>query len=175
MSPRWHIFMGALLLATGPLETGGARAQGPTDSPKVIRPTSGGNLVLAARDAIVHGERLRYEPEPHKNTLGYWTRKEDWCQWRFATAEAVKYEVQILQGCGKGQGGSEVALLIGKEEIAFTVEDTGHFQNFKNRTLATIELPAGDSHVLELRPRSKAAAAVMDVREVRLMRITPKP
>jgi hypothetical protein len=133
------------------------------------RRAAGGVITLAAKDAVTHGERLRYEPEPHKNTLGYWTRPEDWCQWRFAVPRGGRYELWILQGCGKGQGGSEVAVKVGDQQIVFTVEDTGHFQNFKHRNLGTIILEKPGNHTLEIRPRNKKAAAVMDVRQVRLI------
>jgi hypothetical protein len=146
-----------------------------TAEPQVIQPSANGVITLAAHDAVTHGQLLRYEPQPHKNTVGYWSRQEDWCQWRFATTKPGRYEVQILQGCGKGQGGSEVAVGVGGQEIVFIVEETGHFQNFKNRGLGTIELAAGDDHTLELRPRTKAAGAVMDVRQVRLIPLNPEP
>ena len=54
--------------------------------------------------------------------------------------EAGEYEVHILQGCGKGHGGSEVSIGVGKSVLTFTVEDTGHFQNFKPRNLGRIEV-----------------------------------
>ena len=140
-----------------------------TGEPRIIGPSAGGRITLAAHDAVTHGENLRYEPQPHKNTVGYWSRQEDWCEWHLAVPKAGRYTVEILQGCGKGHGGSEVALVVGVQEIVFTVEETGHFQNFKNRTLGTIELAAGDDQTLALRPRTKAAGAVMDVRQVRLI------
>lgn len=143
--------------------------------PRVICPSAGGQFSLAAHDAVTHGQLLRYEPQPHKNTVGYWTRQEDWCAWHFATAKPGRYEVQILQGCGQGQGGSQVAVSVGGEVLNFTVEETGHFQNFKNRTIGIVELAAGDDHTLQLRPRTKAAGAVMDVRQVRLIPVNPEP
>ena len=146
-----------------------------TAEPRVNSPSASGTITLAAHDAVTHGQLLRYEPQPHKNTVGYWSRQEDWCEWRFATTKPGRYEVQILQGCGKGQGGSEVAVSVGGQELIFTVEETGHFQNFKNRTLGTIELTAGDDQTLELRPRTKSGGAVMDVRQVRLNPLNPEP
>jgi hypothetical protein len=77
--------------------------------------------------------------------------------------------VQVLQGCGQGQGGSEVALIVDGQELAFNVEETGHFQNFKNRSVGAVTLKEAQVHTLQLRPRSKAAAAVMDVRRVLLI------
>ncbi|MGH7223308.1 MAG: sulfatase, partial [Gemmataceae bacterium] len=37
-----------------------------------------GTVTLPAKTAEVHGIQLRYEPLPHKNTLGFWTRAGDW-------------------------------------------------------------------------------------------------
>ena len=36
-----------------------------------------GTIVMHARTAEVHGTMLRYEPLPHKTTLGYWVNAED--------------------------------------------------------------------------------------------------
>jgi hypothetical protein len=143
--------------------------------PRVLDPAANGVITLPAHEVITHGENLRYEPQPHKNTVGYWSRQEDWCEWHFATPNSGRYEVQILQGCGNGHGGSEVALRVASQEIVFTAMETGHFQNFKNRTLGTVDIPTGTDHTLELRPRTKAAAAVMDVRQVRLIPLNSTP
>jgi acetyl esterase/lipase len=137
--------------------------------PRIVCSAADGSITLAAHDAVTHGESLRYEPQPHKNTVGYWTNKDDWCEWQCYVEQPGKFEVRILQGCGKGQGGSEVDLRIGDQTIAFNVEDTGHFQNFKERSLGVVTLAAPQVHSLQLRPRTKAAAAVMDVRQVRLI------
>ncbi|MDX1948087.1 MAG: alpha/beta hydrolase [Pirellulaceae bacterium] len=137
--------------------------------PRVISPAADGSLTLAAHQALAHGQNLRYEPQPIKNTIGYWSELTDWCQWPVYAERPGKYEVHILQGCGKGQGGSEVAVQIGGQTLTFTVEDTGHFQNFKERKLGVVEIAGPQVHALEIRPRTKAAAAVMDVRQVRLV------
>lgn len=136
---------------------------------------SSGDLRLQARDAMVHGELLRYEPEPHKNVLGYWTRVDDWAEWKFQVPVSGEYEVEIQQGCGDGSGGAEVDVLIGEAKLSFVVQETGHFQKMILRNLGTVKLEAG-TQTLELRPRSKPGVAVMDVRRIVLrpvMRIAP--
>jgi arylsulfatase A-like enzyme len=65
-----------------------------------------GTITLPARTAQVHGIQLRYEPLPHKETLGFWTRAEDWASWEFMLTRPGRFTVEVLQGCGKGQGGS---------------------------------------------------------------------
>ena len=75
-----------------------------------------------------------------------------------------------LQGCGKGSGGSIVALEVGAARAEFTVEETGHFQRFVPREVGVLELAAGDN-TLTVRPVKKKGAAVMDLRRVTLERV----
>ena len=127
-----------------------------------------GTIALPARTAEVHGVQLRYEPLPHKNTLGFWTRADDWASWEFTVTKPGTFTVEVLQGCGKGQGGSEVELSVGDKTLTFTVEDTGGFQNFKARELGTIAINKEGRYTLTVKPKKKAAGAVMDLRAVTL-------
>jgi arylsulfatase A-like enzyme len=125
-----------------------------------------GTVILPAKTADVHGVQLRYEPLPHKNTLGFWTRVEDWASWDFEVKKAGVFEMQILQGCGKGQGGSTVEFTVAGQSLPVTVEDTGGFQEFKLRDLGQVRLEKPGRYTLTVKPRKKAAAAVMDLRSV---------
>lgn len=127
-----------------------------------------GTIALPARTAEVHGVQLRYEPLPHKNTLGFWTRAEDWASWEFTVTEPGKFTVEMLQGCGKGQGGSEVEVSVGKQTLTCTVEDTGGFQNFKARDIGTLTLDKAGRYTLTVKVNKKTANAVMDLRSVTL-------
>jgi hypothetical protein len=124
-----------------------------------------GDIRLHAKDARVHGGTLRWEPQPNKNVLGYWTSTDDWAGWEFDAKTAGKYEVEIQQGCGKGSGGAEVVIEIDNQKLMFTVQDTGHFQKMILRTIGEVELTTG-KHVLAVKPRTKPGAAVMDLRRV---------
>ena len=75
------------------------------------------DIRLHAQDAHVHGHTLRFEPQPHKNVLGYWTNAEDWADWDFEVKKAGVYEVEVQQGCGTGSGGAEVAVAIDNRAI----------------------------------------------------------
>ena len=130
-----------------------------------LRPASDGSLVLPAHEASTHGQNVRYEPPAHKNTLGYWTRRDDWVSWDITLPRTGLYSVEVLQGCGKGSGGSEVEISVGGGRLVFTVEDTGHFQKFVRRNLGTVRVAAGRT-TLEVRPKTKPGVAVMDLREV---------
>ncbi len=130
-------------------------------------PAADGTLLLHARDVSVHGTTVRYEPAPNKNTVGYWTKRDDWISWDFQIERPGKYIVTILQGCGSGSGGSEVVFAVGDQQLKVTVQDTGGFQNFVARTIGTIELPAGKLE-LTVKPLTKPGQAVMDLRSVTL-------
>ena len=127
-----------------------------------------GIVTLPARTARVHGTQLRYEPLPHKNTLGFWVRAEDWASWAFTLKKPGTFAVEVLQGCGKGQGGSEVELSVGGRTLTFTVEDTGHFQEFKARVLGDVKLDKPGRYTLTVKPKKKVGSAVMDLRSVTL-------
>jgi arylsulfatase A-like enzyme len=126
-----------------------------------------GAIILTAKDARVHGDKLRFEAEPHKDTLGFWTKTEDWAEWTFEAPHAGTFTVELLQGCGKGSGGAEVEVAIGEQKLTMKVDDTGHFQRFVPRTLGTMKLEAG-KHTFAVKARSKPGAAVMDLRRVTL-------
>ena len=126
-------------------------------------------ILLSAKLAVTHGELLRFEPQSHKNTVGYWANEKDTVEWFYRLDQPGSYDIDILQGCGKGHGGSRVALKSDGGEITFDVTATGHFQNFIWRTLGTVTLPSSDRATISLKPLHKAAGAVMDVRAIRIV------
>ena len=133
------------------------------------KPGDDGRITLHARDAIVHGRTLRYEPEPHKDTLGYWSNPTDWAEWEFEVPGPGTYAVQILQGCGKGSGGSTVDFTAGGHTMTVTVKDTGHFQNFVSRDIGKIRLDKAGRYAFTVKPKDKPGVAVMDLRSVTLL------
>ncbi|MDH3583483.1 MAG: N-acetylgalactosamine 6-sulfate sulfatase (GALNS), partial [Phycisphaerae bacterium] len=126
-------------------------------------------ISLHARDVTVHGVRLRYEPAEKKRCVGFWSDPEDWMSWKFDITRPGRFRVRMAQGCGKGHGGSVAEVTVGGLKEVFTVEDTGHFQNFKWREIGEVDLSEPGSHTLAVRALDKARAAVMDVREVQLV------
>jgi arylsulfatase A-like enzyme len=149
-------------------ESVGAQAMRPNPDYHPNPQAADGTIALPARTAEVHGTQLRYEPQPHKDTLGYWTRAEDWASWDFEVSRPGTFAVTVLQGCGPGQGGSEVELAVADQALRLTVEDTGHFQNFKQRDVGRVRLDRAGRYTLRVTPRRKPGAAVMDLRSVTL-------
>ncbi len=144
-------------------------AQMPTPNPNYVAnpQAADGSITLSASSAEVHGVMLRYEPLPHKNTLGFWVRADDWAHWDFTVKTPGSFQVEGLIGCGKGSGGAEVDFVFGEQKLSYTVVETGGFQAFKPTPLGSVQLPAGQ-HRVEIRVRSKKGPAVMDIRQLKL-------
>jgi len=145
---------------------------------KPIAATGDGSIYLPAHLARTRGEKIRYEPQPHKNTVGYWTGKADSATWAFVVDRPGRFNVAILQGCGKGQGGSTATLAFSKKDekpveamLGFETLETGHFQNFQWHNIGEVELSfTGEAEVM-IAPKLINKAALMDVRAVHLIRL----
>lgn len=135
--------------------------------------TPQGTITLLASQAVPHGKKLRYEPELHKNVLGYWTEVEDWAHWELDVPENGTYEIEVQCGCGAGNGGSQVSLSIGDQAFEWVVPDTGHYQNMIYLFVGNANLVAGKAR-LEVRPKTKTKIAVMDIRKIVLRNTSTK-
>jgi len=142
------------------------------EQPYRIRQSDDQPIVLPAHHAETHGRKLRYEPQQHKNTIGYWTEPADWAEWHFQVTTPGEYRLEVSQGCGSGNGGSHVELVcLGGDQqqtADFVVQDTGHFQNFVARDVGSLRLDRG-RYRLQVRARDKAKQAVCDIRRIRLI------
>ncbi len=146
----------------------GAKMPTPNPDYRPNPPNRNGLIVMHGRTAMVHGVQLRFEPLPHKNTLGFWTNKDDYASFDFTAEKPGTYTVTVLQGCGKGSGGAEVEIALGNEKVTFTVKDTGGFQNFVPRQVGTLTVSKIGRHTLTVKAKSKPGIAVMDLRQVTL-------
>ena len=80
---------------------------------------------------------LRFEPLPHKNTLGFWVNKDDYATFEFTVDEAGHVHgggaAGLRQGQRRQRGGTWRSAT---QKLTFTVKDTGGFQNFEARESA---------------------------------------
>jgi hypothetical protein len=136
--------------------------------PKANEQKTDGTIVLLATNATIHGKTIRYEPQAHKNTIGYWTKAEDWVSWDFKVNTPGKFDVTLTQACGKGSGGSEVAFTIGEQTIKDVVPDTGAFTNWVRRTIGSFTFASAGTYTIAVKPVTKPGLAVMDLRAIAL-------
>jgi hypothetical protein len=138
----------------------------PEGETAVISPEENGNITLMAHTATVSGLKLRYEPKDIKQCIGYWTVPDDTATWQFEIKTPGTFEVELWQGCGTDQGGSDVDVLVNDQTLNFKVEDTGHFQKFVPRSLGQVKFEKAGTYTLEIHPKNKMKGAVMDVQKV---------
>jgi hypothetical protein len=105
-----------------------------------------GRVVLHSSVAMAHGEKLHYEEQQVKNTLGYWTNPADWAEWKFQLDRPGTYTIHLWQGCGGGCGGSEIEIVCAGQSNKFTVDETGHFQKFTEREVGKIKFEKAGPH-----------------------------
>jgi arylsulfatase A-like enzyme len=144
----------------------GAKMPTPNPDYKPNPPDKNGVIKLPASSASVTGVMLRYEPLPHKNTLGFWVNKDDRASFELTIETPGEYTVEILQGCGKGSGGAEVEIAGPDDSLTFTVKDTGGFQNFESRQVGVLNFKKPGRTTLNIVPKTKPGVAVMDLRQI---------
>jgi hypothetical protein len=137
-----------------------------------------GSVLLHGRDATVRGTVLRWEPAEKKQTLGFWVKPTDAAEWSFTLDKGGEFEIEVLQGCGPGNGGSTMRIDVDgggtpEKTATFVVEETKGFQDFRGRTIGRVTLAPG-THLLRIGPQKIAAKAACDIRQVRLVPATGK-
>jgi arylsulfatase A len=143
----------------------------PRPNPQFVPDTqeADGTIALPAETADVHGVMIRYEPLPHKDTIGFWVRADDWVSWDFVVNDPGTFAVELLSGCGAGSGGSQIEITADGQSLTTNVEETGGFQNFVPRAVGNLTISRPGKHTLSVKARTKPKAAVMDLRRVRLL------
>jgi arylsulfatase A len=165
-----HLLQVLLLLSVAALSAG---AQ--SDGPKPVMQQPDGIVFLHSSNAVVHGSTLRYESQTNKVCLGYWTNPQDWADWHFQIEKPGTYTVEVTQGCGKGQGGSDVEVEVAGATLPFVVKDTGAFQNWEAVNVGTVTFATTGLQTLAVKPQNKKKAAVMDIHWIRLVPVAGKP
>jgi hypothetical protein len=143
----------------------------PDEKPKRIVQLGDGSVILSARDATVHGTRLRYERA--KSTLGYWSNADDWVSWEFEITQPGNLIVDLTESCGPDSAGSHYTVEVGDQKLKDKVQETGSFRLFRVRRLGTLQFEKPGLYTLSVRAQDKPQFAVMDLRSIRLS--PPKP
>lgn len=175
--------MTVLAFSTAPLAAAapdsGSAAGAPAPKPveqqpleqKTVKQLPDGRLLLSARDATIHGTRLRYEPE--KSTLGYWFNADDWASWRIEIVRPGKFFVDLTQSCGTDDAGSHYTVEVEDQKLKDKVQDTGSFRFFRLRRIGTLEFTKPGAYTISVHALDKPNRAVMDLRAIALT--PPKP
>ncbi|HEV2971862.1 MAG TPA: hypothetical protein VGY55_17945 [Pirellulales bacterium] len=138
----------------------------PAAEPKRIKQSDKGVVLLEARDVVIHGTTVRYEPD--KNTIGYWSKQTDWVSWELEMNQPGTFSVEMYMGCGAGSGGSHFTVEMADQKLSDKVPDTGSFHNFRLRNVGAVKIDKPGNYTLSVRAIDKPGVAVMDLRSVTL-------
>lgn len=139
---------------------------------KPIQQLGDSTLTLPCSLGTTHGQKLRFEPQPHKNTIGFWTKKTDSVTWEVEITKPGKFNIGILQGAARNGGGT-ARISVGSDaqvldSVEYQVNVTGHFQNFVWQPAGTIEIPKAGTYTIKIEAVEISKVALMDVRQLHL-------
>jgi alpha-L-fucosidase len=83
----------------------------------LIQQSGDGSVALRAGDADLHGHTLRYDPQPGRQSIGYWTDLHDWVSWDFLLKKPGRFQVAIHYGCAPEEGGGTYIVQLGKQTL----------------------------------------------------------
>jgi hypothetical protein len=138
------------------------------NEPSVVKEEFTGSLRLAAAQARIYGPTLTFE-EKYRN-LGYWQSDADHAEWTVDVPKAGQYRVTIDYACDNSVAGNSLVLEIAGQTLACKVDGTGNWDQYRGKTLGTVELPAGMVEVV-VHPQGRIQGAVLDLRTIRLARV----
>ena len=131
-----------------------------------VRQAPEGSVVLAARDATVHGEKARYESGGGKDNIGFWTDAGDWVSWAADVAKPGTFAVEITYAAAEGSGGSEYVVAVGDQQVTGKIAVTGSWTAFKAETLGTVKIEKAGRVVVSVTPQTKPGLAVMNLQSI---------
>jgi len=126
-----------------------------------------GSLHLRARDAELNGRLIRYDGQPGRDSIGCWTRVNDWVSWPVDVPKAGTYQVEVTYGCAPGNGGTYRVEVAG-EKLDAKARETGGWFDRATDVAGTIDVKAtGNQSVavrcLQIKP---GGHAVFDLHKV---------
>ncbi len=98
-----------------------------------------GSVVLAAGEARVHGDEIRYESGEQRDNLGFWTNPSDWADWEFTLNKPGKFDL-TAEVAALERASLEVS--VGEQKVRAEAPATGDYGRFRRMKLGTMEIPA---------------------------------
>ena len=137
----------------------------PGNEPTKVVVASKEETSLPAKHARIYGPSLVFE-EQYGN-LGFWSHPDDHAIWTMEVEQAGDYEVVFDYAVPDGASGDRLELLVGEQQLPFTVESSGSWDNYQDRTIGEISLKPGHYELI-VRPNGSIKSALIDLRNIHL-------
>jgi uncharacterized phage infection (PIP) family protein YhgE len=104
---------------------------------------------LAAAQAIIHGEQMKYEAGQDRDNLGYWANPSDWAEWELDVARPGRFKVTAeIAAVASGR----FQVLLGDQGLDGNAPSTGDYGRFQKVEIGTVEVPTAGKTSLAVRP-----------------------
>lgn len=133
---------------------------------ELMEPNSQGELVLAAKDAMVYGQKLAYRE--NLNVLAPWRIADDVAEWRISVPAAGTYRVFITLAADEVSSGNQFSVSSSLGTLVGIVPNTGDYSTFEEIEVGTLSFEAGESRMV-VRPHGSLRRELADVRGLRLV------
>jgi len=140
-------------------------------SPVFITQQHDGSVTLAAVEARLHGDTIRYEEGGARNTIGYWTNPEDWVDWKFKVRAPVKFDI-IAEIAAPASGSFDIS--IGGQSIHCAAPQTASYSDFKSVDLGVAEISVSGLVTLAVQP-VKNGWQPMNLKSIELKPVAATP
>ncbi len=143
--------------------------------PFLVLPSADGTLALTPHDATLDGPSIRVERVgvigDVTHNIGYWLDPAATASWPIGIGggQEGEYGVEIELACADAAAGSRVQLEVCGQALGLVVPATGGWQSYRTVELGSVKMPIG-SHPVVLRALSKPGEAVVNVRQLRMVR-----
>jgi alpha-L-fucosidase len=118
-------------------------------SPMFITQQHDGSLTLAAVEARLHGDSIRYEEGVKHNNIGYWTNPDDWVDWEFKVRAPARFHV-IAEIAAPAGGSFDIS--IGGRSLHCDAPQTASYADYKSVDLGVAEISDQGLVTLALHP-----------------------
>jgi len=141
------------------------REAGEVNTPQPVYAEPKKPVVLEARYGQASGPEISYMPD--WKAFGWFTAK-DKVEWMVDVPETTTYQVTLDWSVSDEEAGKKFVLEGGDRPVTGTVEKSGSWETFKQKTIGTVKLSKG-RHTLTFRPaESFEKGALLDLRSISL-------
>ncbi len=135
-----------------------------------IAPDGRGRLVLSPDDASFHGGRMAAENKGGQPNIGFWDNAGDWASWKVRFDRPGRYAVRTASAAL--HDGGEFVVQIAGQELVGRPAKTGSWDMFAGVNLGIVEIKSAGEQTVTIRARNPARWRAINVRAIRLSRVT---
>jgi alpha-L-fucosidase len=116
------------------------KVKGPVEvEPTALVQDYDGSMVLAASEANLHGNDIRYESGHQRDNLGFWTNPADWADWEVKVSRPGTFEVSVEAAA---VARSQLEISAQGQKVQGTINSTGDYGKFRVVKLGTLQIAA---------------------------------